>query len=743
VHSLAVSPDGKALATGSHDEIGLWHLATGRRLRRLHQQRCDNWSVVFSPDSKTLFSAGSEEDIHLWDPATGREQRRFKGHTGVIRTLALSADGKVLASRSADETIRVWNVATGKEARRVCLPGQWGGGPLALSPDGKLLAWVEGYQQPVRVWQVASGKELWSLPEGFVVSLAFSPDGRVLAKGGGGMVECWDVAGKKRLCRLTKAHNGIAKIAFSPDGKTLASVSAEGTVCLWDWAAGKARLLLRAGGPLGALAFTPNGRMVIAAGMYGRIYLWEAATGKALHRDGHDGVVVDVGYFPDGRVAATSGGDGTVRFWDALTGKERHCFGVPAGAKPMSLSTRGRTVLARGVRLLELGGPGPARWRSLADCGDRPVFALSPDGKLLASARQGDPLIVRDRASGKELRKLPGNKKGLPALALSPDGKLLAWGGYLETLRIWDLNTGKEVARANVSVWAAVFAPDGQVLAVGDGNDVLLCRPATGEILTRKASHRSSVSSLAFSPDGRLLASAAIMEGPRFRIWETATMQEVRDLGPHRYGITSLAFSPNGRTVLSGSRDTTALIWDVTGLSPAGKLRGPTLSSRQVEELWGKLADPTAARAWAAVWSLAADPTRSVPLLRARLRPVWAVPTAQLANWLADLDSDEFAVREKATRQLENAGEAAEPALRKVLGEKPSLEVWRRVEKLLAKLRPAPEGLRPYRALAVLEQAGTPEARRVLEDLAKGASTARFTQEARSSLERLRARKGP
>jgi WD40 repeat protein len=119
VYSLAVSPDGKTLAVGANWEIGLWDLGTGKRRHQFHKSCCYNWSVAFSPDGKTLFSAGQDDEIHLWDSATGAQKRLIKGHKGVIPTLALSADGKVLASRSADETLRVWDVASGKEQHRV------------------------------------------------------------------------------------------------------------------------------------------------------------------------------------------------------------------------------------------------------------------------------------------------------------------------------------------------------------------------------------------------------------------------------------------------------------------------------------------------------------------------------------------------------------------------------------------------------------------------------------------------
>jgi WD40 repeat protein len=760
VYSLAVSPDGKTLAAGANWEISLWDLATGKKLRRFHERCCYNWSVAFAPDGKTLFSAGQDNALHRWNPTTGGDNP-IAGHTRVIRHLALSADGKVLASGSAGGTIRVWDVANGKELLRVERTQQHWTAPLAVSPDGKLLAWCEN--RGVLVWQVAANKQLWSR-ERAAEALAFSPDGRVLAWGVGTAVECWDVAGEKRLSQLTGPQRAICYVAFSPDGKTLASAS-DGTVCLWDWAAGTERALLRGAGRLSTLAFTPDGRTVIAAGQEGRIFLWETATGKALHEAGHDTEVQDVGFFPDGQVAVTTSADRRVRFWDTATGKELHRFPLPPGAEPFSLSAAGRTVLAvarpgRSVRLLELSGATPARQRSVSGDDQGVPVALSPDGGTLATTWE-HALVLQDRATGKEIYRLPGGGRGVRALAFSPDGKWLATGGANQIVRVRDAKTGKELAhhefegepvnipafprntRAAMPIHTLAFAPDGKTLAVGAGNDVVLLDPATAKVLPRKASHHSTVSFLTFSPDGRLLASAARMEDSRFHVREVATMQEVVHPGPHDHQITRLAFSPDGRTVLSGSVDTSALLWDLTGRASAGKVGAATLSAREAEQLWQQLGDPEAARAWAAVWSLADDPRRSVPLLRDRLRPVASVPPAELTKWIADLESEQFSTREKATADLEKAGEAAEGALRKCMAGKPPLEARRRVERLLAKLEPSPESLRAYRALAVLEQAGTAEARRILEALAKGAPQARFTEDARASLARLRARTVP
>jgi hypothetical protein len=259
---------------------------------------------------------------------------------------------------------------------------------------------------------------------------------------------------------------------------------------------------------------------------------------------------------------------------------------------------------------------------------------------------------------------------------------------------------------------------------VGDGREYL-----------RFGKEYSHVKCVAFSPDGRLLASSSHFD-PVVHLWEAATGQEVHQFEGHRDEASTLAFAPDGRRLASGSRDHTVLLWDL-----ADSLKNDLGSDP--EQCWKDLAGSDARAAFRAVWSLARMPERSVPLLAERLRPVPTVPPGRLERLLADLDSDIFAVRSKASEDLEGLDDVAEPSLSKALRDAPSTEVRVQAERLIAKLEaPVPPAgqLRVLRALAVLEHSGTPEARRVLEKLAQGATEARLTREAKAALGRLERR---
>jgi hypothetical protein len=171
--------------------------------------------------------------------------------------------------------------------------------------------------------------------------------------------------------------------------------------------------------------------------------------------------------------------------------------------------------------------------------------------------------------------------------------------------------------------------------------------------------------------------------------------------------VTAVDFAPDGKLLASGSLDTTALLWDLESLLQGRPPRKANLLASDWEAHWTDLAGEDAPRAHRAVWALAAASERAVPLIAAHLRPVQPVDPERIARLLGDLDSDEFTLREKATRELEQLGAAAEPALRKALAENPSLELRRRMERLLERL--AAEHIRGLRVLEVLEHAGTPE----------------------------------
>jgi hypothetical protein len=327
---------------------------------------------------------------------------------------------------------------------------------------------------------------------------------------------------------------------------------------------------------------------------------------------------------------------------------------------------------------------------------------------------------IHDTVTGKSVARLSveGKSLGTP-VAFSPDGALIAVGVKGEIK--WGKATIHETVA--IQVWeTATLAP--------------VARLATGQ-----------VAHIAFTPDGCRLVSAGL---DALTLWDIASGRVlVRRPAPGRFrGIygpsfaNSLTLAADGRTVATGNADTTILLWD---LSPPRREPPAALTDARREAYWTDLAGDDAGRALAAIARLADEPKQTVPLLRARLHAAKAPPAEELARLLADLDNAQFERREKAMKRLAELGELAHTALREALQRKPSLEVRRRIDNLLAAsyLVHTPKESRHLRAIRVLESIGTPEARQVLETLGEGAPDAWLTKAARDALRRLTRRSRP
>jgi hypothetical protein len=240
---------------------------------------------------------------------------------------------------------------------------------------------------------------------------------------------------------------------------------------------------------------------------------------------------------------------------------------------------------------------------------------------------------------------------------------------------------------------------------------------------------------IAFSPDGTRLAAAG---GTVIRVWDTEGKPLFVFRG-HLGNVSDLAFAPDGRTLVSTSEDGTALVWDV--VTPPAREAGPGTAVRW-DRCWHDLAEEDADRAFQAIAALRARPVEAVTLLKERLKVVPPLDPKRVQRLLTDLESEEFATRRQAIRELEGLDVQVEEALRTALGRKPGLHAQRGLRSLLAKLEGPvqnPDRLREVRAVEALEQMGNQEARLLLQTLARGAD-ARLTREAREALKRLNGR---
>ena len=289
INELAYSSDGALLAVASSIGVWLYDAHTYQERAVLTGHTDGVLSVAFSPDGQTLASGSRDDTVRLWDVATGTLQQTLT-HTGSVPSVAFSPDGQTLASAvdGWTGTIYLWDVATG--VLQYTLPSHKGGlSSVAFSPDGQTLASVGGWDALVSLWDVATGTFQQTLVGHtyltFVRSVAFSPDGSMLAGAGGWRdktVRLWDVATGTLQHTLTGHTDTVESVVFSPDSRTLASGSIDATVRLWDVATGTVQHTLTeyTDGVL-SVAFSPDGRILASGSSDGKVLLWDIAPAAA------------------------------------------------------------------------------------------------------------------------------------------------------------------------------------------------------------------------------------------------------------------------------------------------------------------------------------------------------------------------------------------------------------------------------------------------------------------------------
>jgi WD40 repeat protein/uncharacterized caspase-like protein len=575
VFSVAFSPDGRTLASGSQDHtIKLWDVASSRELRTLTGHTDWVTSVVFSPDGRTLASGSHDGTIKLWDAANGRELRTLINRNSWVLSVAFTPDGRTLVSGNSNHGIKLWDVASGRELRT--LDGHTGWVvSVAFSPDGRTSA-VGSVDHTITLWDLANSHELGSLTghDGGIFSIAFSTGGTLASGSVDRTIKLWDVASRRELRTLTGHTSTVVSVAFSPDGQTLASGSKNGIIKLWDVAAGRElRTLTDRTGEIASVTFSPNGLTLGSGSVGNSIKLWEVASGRELHTlTGHTSAAVSGAFSPDCTTLASGSQDGTIKLWGVANGRELHILrGHTGWVTSVAFSPDCRTLASgsvdRSIRLWDV-----ARGRELHIlAGHSSVIssvAFSPDGKILASGSQDHTIEFWDVASGRNLRTLTG-PTGVVSYAtsvvFSPDGRTLASAGYDNTIKLWDVASGGELrtltGRANW-ISSIAFSSDGRSLAsASDDSTIALWDVANGRELRILTGHTNKVTSVAFSSDGRTLASGS--HDQTVKLWDVASGQELRTLAGHSSFISSVAFSLDGRSAFSGSADGSTRVWDV------------------------------------------------------------------------------------------------------------------------------------------------------------------------------------